>query len=114
MVAGGCEANLTFAGFIGFVLIRALSEKYASPEKASRPYDRKRNGFVMSEGAGALVLEKLDHALARGAPIFAEVLGYGSSADAFRITDMHPKGDGRCFDAGGNRGCGHHAGQSNT
>ncbi|MFZ2446398.1 MAG: beta-ketoacyl-[acyl-carrier-protein] synthase family protein [Syntrophobacteraceae bacterium] len=97
MVAGGCESNLNFAGFIGFVLIRAMSEKYASPDRASRPYDRKRNGFVMSEGAGALVLEKLEHAVDRGAPIFAEVLGYGSSADAFRITDMHPKGDGALF-----------------
>src|SRR5208337_3415532 len=97
MIAGGCESNLNFSGFVGFVLIRALSEKYSSPEKASRPFDRKRNGFVMSEGAGALVLESLDHALERKAPIFAEVLGYGSSADAFRITDIHPKGDGAVF-----------------
>lgn len=94
MIAGGCESNVNFGGFIGFVLIRALAEKYSSPDKASRPFDRKRNGFVMSEGAGALVLEDLDHAVERGAPIFAEVLGYGSSADAFRITDMHPKGEG--------------------
>ena len=97
MIAGGCEANLNFMGFVGFVLIRALSERYSSAEKASRPFDRKRNGFVMSEGAGALVLESLDHALARKAPVFAEVLGYGSSADAFRITDVHPKGDGAAF-----------------
>lgn len=97
MLAGGCESNLNFAGFIGFVLIRALSERYSSPDKASRPFDRKRNGFVMSEGAGALVLENLDHALERNAPILAEVLGYGSSADAFRITDMHPKGDGAAY-----------------
>ena len=97
MIAGGCESNLNFAGFIGFVLIRALSEKYASPDKASRPFDRKRNGFVMSEGAGALILENLDHALERNAPILAEVLGYGSSADAFRITDIHPKGDGAFY-----------------
>jgi 3-oxoacyl-[acyl-carrier-protein] synthase II len=97
MIAGGCESNLNFSGFIGFVLIRALSEKYASPDKASRPFDRKRNGFVMSEGAGALVLENLDHALERNAPILAEVLGYGSSADAFRITDIHPKGDGAFY-----------------
>jgi 3-oxoacyl-[acyl-carrier-protein] synthase II len=94
MIAGGCESNLNFAGFVGFVLIRALAERYASPDKASRPFERKRNGFVMSEGAGALVLENLDHALERNAPIIAEVLGYGSSADAFRITDIHPKGDG--------------------
>jgi len=97
MIAGGCESNLNFSGFIGFVLIRALSERYSSPEKASRPFDRKRNGFVMSEGAGSLVLESLDHALERNAPILAEVLGYGSSADAFRITDIHPKGDGAVF-----------------
>jgi len=97
MIAGGCESNLNFSGFIGFVLIRALSERYASPDKASRPFDRKRNGFVMSEGAGALILESLDHALERNAPILAEVLGYGSSADAFRITDIHPKGDGAFF-----------------
>lgn len=97
MIAGGCESNLNFMGFVGFVLIRALSERYSSPEKASRPFDRKRNGFVMSEGAGALVLECLDHAIERKAPIFAEVLGYGSSADAFRITDVHPKGDGAVF-----------------
>jgi 3-oxoacyl-[acyl-carrier-protein] synthase II len=97
MIAGGCEASLNFAGFVGFVLIRALSEKYSSPEKASRPFDRKRNGFVMSEGAGALILESLDHALERNAPIYGEILGYGSSADAFRITDIHPKGDGAVF-----------------
>ncbi len=97
MIAGGCESNLNFSGFIGFVLIRALSERYSSPGKASRPFDRRRNGFVMSEGAGSLVLESLDHALERKAPILAEVLGYGSSADAFRITDIHPKGDGAVF-----------------
>ncbi len=97
MIAGGCESNLNFMGFVGFVLIRALSERCSSPQKASRPFDRKRNGFVMSEGAGALVLESLDHAVERKAPIFAEVLGYGSSADAFRITDVHPKGDGAVF-----------------
>jgi len=94
MVAGGCESALSFVGFVGFVLLTALVEKYESPEKASRPFDRKRNGFVMSEGAGALVLEELDHARARRAPILGEVLGYGDSADAFRITDMHPKGMG--------------------
>ncbi len=97
MIAGGCESNLNFVGFVGFVLIRALAERYSSPEKASRPFDRKRNGFVMSEGAGALVLENLDHALARGAHIYGEILGYGSSGDAFRITDVHPKGDGAFY-----------------
>lgn len=94
MIAGGCEATLDFAGVMGFVLLRALSEKYAEPQKASRPFDRKRNGFVMSEGAGAVILEELDHARSRNVPILGEILGYGSSADAYRITDTHPKGDG--------------------
>ena len=66
MIAGGSEATLTFSGFVGFVLIKALSEKYASPQKASRPFDRKRNGFVMSEGAGVVILEELEHARSRG------------------------------------------------
>ncbi len=94
MIAGGCEAALNFTGFVGFVLIRALAEKYATPQEASRPFDRKRNGFVMSEGAGAIILEELEHARARGVPILGELLGYGSSADAYRITDTHPKGKG--------------------
>jgi 3-oxoacyl-[acyl-carrier-protein] synthase II len=94
MIAGGSEASLNFAGFVGFVLIKALCEKYAAPQKASRPFDRRRNGFIMSEGAATVVLEELEHARARRAPIFGEILGYGSSADAHRITDTHPKGDG--------------------
>ncbi|MDA8082922.1 MAG: beta-ketoacyl-[acyl-carrier-protein] synthase family protein [Nitrospiraceae bacterium] len=94
MIAGGCEATLNFTGFIGFVLIKALVEKYATPPQASRPFDRKRNGFVMSEGAGSVILEDLDHARSRGVPILGEILGYGDSADAYRITDTHPKGDG--------------------
>jgi len=94
MIAGGCEATLDFAGVIGFILLRALSEKYTEPQKASRPFDRKRNGFVMSEGAGAIILEELEHARSRNVPIIGEILGYGSSADAYRITDTHPKGDG--------------------
>jgi 3-oxoacyl-[acyl-carrier-protein] synthase II len=94
MIAGGCEATLNFTGFVGFVLIKALAERYATPQKASRPFDRKRNGFVMSEGAGIVVLEELDHARARGVPILGELLGYGDSADAYRITDTHPRGEG--------------------
>ena len=94
MVAGGCESTLNFMGFIGFVLIKALSEKYTTPQTASRPFDRKRNGFVMSEGAGAVILENLEHAQTRGAVILGELLGYGSSADAYRITDTHPKAEG--------------------
>lgn len=94
MIAGGCEATLNFMGFIGFVLIKALAEKYSTPQTASRPFDRKRNGFVMSEGAGAVILEDLEHARSRGAVILGELLGYGSSADAYRITDTHPKAEG--------------------
>src|SRR5208283_4307354 len=94
MIAGGCEATLNFAGFVGFVLIKALSAKYASPQKASRPFDRKRNGFVMSEGAGVVILEELEHARSRGVPILGDLLGYGDSADAYRITDTHPTGEG--------------------
>ncbi len=94
MIAGGSESTLNFLGFIGFVLIKALAEKYISPQKASRPFDRKRSGFVMSEGAAGVILEELEHARARGVPILGEVLGYGSSADAYRITDTHPKGLG--------------------
>jgi 3-oxoacyl-[acyl-carrier-protein] synthase II len=94
MIAGGCEATLDFAGVVGFILLRALSEKYTEPQKASRPFDRKRNGFVMSEGAGAIILEELEHARSRNVPILGEILGYGSSADAYRITDTHPKGEG--------------------
>ena len=93
-LAGGCEAALTFTGFVGFSLLKAMAEKYATPQAASRPFDRKRNGFVMSEGAGALVLEELEHARARGAEVLGEVLGYGDSADAYRITDTHPTGEG--------------------
>ena len=97
MVAGGCEAPITYVGFLGFVLLTALVERYETPQSASRPFDRKRNGFVMSEGAGAMILESYEHARARGAEILGEVLGYGDSSDAFRITDMHPRGLGAVF-----------------
>jgi 3-oxoacyl-[acyl-carrier-protein] synthase II len=90
-IAGGCEGKLNYVGFTAFILIKALSERHASPQTASRPFDRKRNGFVMSEGAGAVVLEDLEHARARGIPILGEVLGYGDSTDAYRITDIHPQ-----------------------
>jgi 3-oxoacyl-[acyl-carrier-protein] synthase II len=94
IATGGSESSLNFSGFVGFVLIKALCEKYATPQKASRPFDRRRNGFVMSEGAAAVILEELEHARARRAPIFGEILGYGASADAYRITDTHPAGEG--------------------
>ncbi|HAA02849.1 MAG TPA: beta-ketoacyl-[acyl-carrier-protein] synthase II [Syntrophobacteraceae bacterium] len=94
MLAGGAESNLNFVGFVGFVLIRALCERYSTPQAASRPFDRKRNGFIMSEGAAAVILEEMEHARQRNAPILGEVLGYGASADAHRITDVHPQGQG--------------------
>ena len=94
VVAGGVEAHLTYSGFVGFVLLGALVKRYPSPEKASRPFDRRRNGFVMAEGAAVVVLETLAHATARGAAILGELLGYGESADAYRITDVHPEGRG--------------------
>lgn len=94
MLCGGAEAKVTYAGMVGFVLLKALCERYKTPETASRPFDRRRNGFVMSEGAAAVVVEELDHAKARGAMIFGEIRGYADSADAYRITDVHPKAAG--------------------
>jgi len=93
-IAGGCEASLTYVGLSGFILLKALTERYSAPSTASRPFDRKRSGFVISEGAGALVLEDLTHARERGATILGELLGYGDSTDAYRITDIHPQAEG--------------------
>ena len=93
-LAGGCEASLTYLGLSGFILLKALTEHYNAPSTASRPFDRKRSGFVISEGAGALVLEELTHARDRGASILGELLGYGDSTDAYRITDIHPQAEG--------------------
>lgn len=93
MVAGGAEAAITPLGLGGFAKMRAITADFNDePEKASRPWDKRRSGFVMSEGAGALVLEELEHAKARGAHIYAEVVGYGVSGDAYHITA--PSGDG--------------------
>jgi 3-oxoacyl-[acyl-carrier-protein] synthase II len=91
-LAGGCEATVDFVGLVGFSLLRALAERFASPESASRPFDRRRSGFVLSEGAGVLLLEEREHARARGVRILGELLGYGDSADAYRITDARPDG----------------------
>lgn len=92
MVTGGVEAPILPIGVAGFCACRALSQRNEAPEKASRPWDRDRDGFVMGEGAGILVLETLDHALKRGAPILAEYLGGGVSCDAYHMTE--PRSDG--------------------
>ena len=86
MICGGAEAAITPMGVGGFAAMRALSTRNDEPEKASRPFDKDRDGFVIGEGAGILILEGLDFALQRGAPILAEVVGYGMSGDAFHIT----------------------------
>ena len=94
MIAGGTEAVITPLAVAGFCSMRALSHRNDEPEKASRPWDEGRDGFVMSEGAGIVVLEELERAKRRGAPIYAEVVGYGMSADAYHISAPHPEGAG--------------------
>ena len=95
MVAGGCEAAICRIGLAAFIACRAMTTGYNdTPEKASRPYDEGRDGFLMGEGAGAVVLEEYEHAKARGATIYAELKGYGLSGDAYHITSPSPDGDG--------------------
>jgi 3-oxoacyl-[acyl-carrier-protein] synthase II len=94
MLTGGAEAGITPMGLGGFVSMRALSERNDAPEKASRPFDKDRDGFVLSEGAGVVILEEYEHARKRGAPIYAEILGCGNTADAFHITAPHEEGAG--------------------
>ena len=102
MVAGGAESACNRIGIAGFAACKALATAYNdNPKAASRPYDRDRDGFVMGEGAGCVVLESLEHAQARGAKIYAEVIGYGMSGDAYHITAPREDGDGafRCMQA---------------
>jgi len=94
MIAGGSEASITMGGIGGFNAMKALSTRNEDPQTASRPYDTDRDGFVMGEGAGAFVLESLEHAQQRGARIYAEIIGAGMSADAYHLTATHPDGLG--------------------
>jgi len=94
MISGGTEASITPVSIGGFCSMKAMSTANEEPEKASRPFDKNRDGFVMGEGSGILLLEELDHALERGAEIYGEVVGYGMSADAYHITAPAPEGEG--------------------
>ena len=94
MIAGGAEASVTCLGQSGFAMMKAMSTRNDDPKHASRPFDRDRDGFVLSEGAGVLVIEELEHAKKRGANILAEVIGYGATGDAYHITSPAPDGSG--------------------
>jgi len=94
MITGGAEATVTPMAIGGFANMKALSERNESPETASRPFDATRDGFVMGEGAGILILEELEHALKRGATIYAEIVGYGATGDAYHLTAPAPDGEG--------------------
>jgi 3-oxoacyl-[acyl-carrier-protein] synthase II len=101
MIAGGVESTITPTGIAGFNAMKALSTRNDDPQKASRPFDRERDGFVVGEGGGIVILEILENALERGAHIYAEVVGYGMSGDAYHITSPPPDGGGavRCIKA---------------
>ncbi|MBW2514648.1 MAG: beta-ketoacyl-ACP synthase II, partial [Deltaproteobacteria bacterium] len=101
MIAGGIESTITPTGIAGFNAMKALSTRNDDPQKASRPFDRDRDGFVIGEGGGIVILETMEHALERGAHIYAEVAGYGMSGDAYHITSPPPDGGGavRCINA---------------
>ena len=94
MIAGGSEAAITPMGVGGFAAMRALSTRNDEPERASRPFDKDRDGFIMGEGSGVVILEELEFARRRGAPIYAELVGYGMTADAYHITAPSEDGDG--------------------
>ena len=94
MLSGGCESAITPLALSGFCAMRALSTQNQAPQRASRPFDKHRDGFVMGEGAGIVVLEDMDHARQRGATIYAEIVGYGMSADAYHMTQPDPQANG--------------------
>ena len=99
IIAGGVEATITPLAVSGFNAMKAISVRNAEPEKASRPFDKERDGFIIGEGAGIIILEELRHALDRGAKIYAEIVGYGLTGDAYHITAPAPDGEGaaRCM-----------------
>jgi 3-oxoacyl-[acyl-carrier-protein] synthase II len=99
MITGGSEAAISILSISGFDAMRALADLKDDPKKASRPFDKERTGFVIAEGCGVIILERLEHAKKRGAPIYGEIVGFGQSADAYHIAAPSPNGEGptRCM-----------------